>query len=147
MEEKNRFVWIIIGIIILAMFAFGDIFKGVWNSIDNTELGKSVTLKNNSFKIISSSENQDLEPIVQKYAKSKGYDVNFEYAGTLEVMQKLNNGEKYDAAWVSNSIWLYMLDSSVKTAESKYTSINPVIFAITKSKANELGFINKTVYM
>ena len=146
MEEKKRFVWIIIGIIILAIVAFGDTFEGVLNSIDNTDFGKSVTIDDNSFKIISSSENQDLEPIVQKYAKSKGYDVNFEYAGTLEIMQKLNDGEKYDATWVSNSIWLYMLDNSVKTAESKYTSINPVIFAITKSKANELGFINKTVY-
>ena len=39
-----------------------------------------------------------------------------------------------------------MLDSSVKTSDSKFTSINPVIFGIKKSKAQELGFIGKEVY-
>ena len=61
-------------------------------------------------------------------------------------MEKLNSGEYYDAVWTSNSIWLYMLDSSVKTSDSKFTSINPVIFGIKKSKAQELGFIGKEVY-
>ena len=61
-------------------------------------------------------------------------------------MQKLNSGEKYDAVWLSNSIWGYMLDSSVKLSNSKSTSINPVVFGIKKSKANELGFIGKDVY-
>ena len=99
-----------------------------------------------TFNIISSSENEDLEEIIQRYAKSKGYDVNVEYAGTLDIMQKLNAGEKYDAVWVSNSIWLYMADDNVKISDSKYTSINPVIFGIKKSKAEELGFTNKDVY-
>lgn len=103
--------------------------------------------KSNSLKIISSSENKDLEHIVQEYAYRKGLDINIEYAGTLDIMQKLNNGEDYDAVWLSNSIWMYMLDSSiVRTSNSKCTSINPVVFGITKSKAEELGFINKTVY-
>ena len=62
-------------------------------------------------------------------------------------MSKLNNGEKYDAVWCSNSIWLYMLDSKIKTTNSKSTSINPVVFGIKKSKAEELGFIGKDVYM
>lgn len=100
-----------------------------------------------TFNIIASSENKDLEEIVKKYATEKGYNIEIEYAGTLDIMQKLNSGEKYDAVWISNSIWLYMLDSSVvKVSESKYTSINPVIFGITKSKAQELGFIGKDVY-
>lgn len=60
-------------------------------------------------------------------------------------MDKLNNGEKYDAVWISNSIWLYMLDSNVKVLNSKYTSINPIVFGIKKSKAQELDFINKTI--
>ena len=100
-----------------------------------------------TLNIIASSENQDLEPIIKQYVKNKDYDVNIEYAGTLDIMQKLNSGDEYyDAVWVSNSIWLYMLDDSVKISDSKYTSINPVVFAITKSKAEELGFTNKTVY-
>lgn len=99
-----------------------------------------------TLNIISSSENEDLEEIIQKYVEDKDYKVNIEYAGTLDIMQRLNNGETYDAVWLSNSIWMYMLDSSVKVSGSKCTSINPVIFGITKDKAEELGFTNKTIY-
>ena len=90
---------------------------------------------------------QDLEQIVQEYAKTKKkYNIDIEYAGTIEIMEKINNKEKYDAVWISNSIWLYMIDNGIKITNSKYTSINPVIFGITKSKAEELGWTDKTVY-
>ena len=117
---------------------------------NGTQIIKNEYLSSDSKKtlnIISSSENEDLEEIIQKYAKTKGYKVNVEYSGTLDIMQKLNSGEQYDAVWISNSIWQYMIDSSVVTiSDSKYTSINPVIFGITKSKAEELGFVDKDIY-
>ena len=117
---------------------------------NNNKQSNTVTQRKNAgsstFRIISSQENQNLEEIIQSYAKSKKYNVEIEYAGTLDIMAKLNNGEQYDAVWLSNSIWSYMLDSSVKLTNSKCTSINPVIFGIKKTKANELGFIDKTVY-
>lgn len=99
-----------------------------------------------TLNIISSSENKDIENDIISYVNSKGYNANIEYAGTLDITQKLNDGEKYDAVWLSNSIWMYMLNSNVKTENSKCTSINPIVFGITKSKAQELGFIGKTVY-
>lgn len=99
-----------------------------------------------TFRIIASQENQNLEEIVKNYSNKKGYDVDFEYAGSIEIMQKLNKGEVYDAVWLSNSIWGYMLDSTVKMTNSKCTNISPVIFGIKKSKADELGFVGKTVY-
>lgn len=134
-------VIVIFILIILAsamdMLENNDIINGK-NNIANM-FGK------NTFNIIASQENKDLEEVIQNYAKSKKYNVNIEYAGTLEIMDKLNNGEKYDAVWISNSIWLYMLDSNVKVSNSKYTSINPIVFGIKKSKAQELDFINKTI--
>lgn len=99
----------------------------------------------NSFKIISSSENQDLDKYLKKYADEKDVDLEIEYAGTLEIMEKLNSGEVYDAVWASNSMWVYMLDK-VSTSNSKSTSINPVVFGIKKSKAEALGFIDKEIY-
>ena len=98
------------------------------------------------FRIISSSENEDIENIVLEYAENEGIDVQIEYAGTLDIMEKLNSGEKYDAVWASNSIWLYMLNSDIKTKNSQSTSTNPVVFAVKKSKANELNLINKEIY-
>ena len=105
------------------------------------------TANNKTFKIISSQENKVLEPIVKEFAVSKGYDVTFDYAGTLDIIQDLNeNSKEYDAMWSSNSIWGYMVDSDITISNSKCTSINPVIFAIKKSKAEQLGFVNSTVY-
>lgn len=141
-DKKIVSLIIVFILCILALLKFvSEMFEV--NDIQNYNYWKD---SNNTINIISSSENQDLEEIIKQYVKNQDYDVNIEYAGTLDIMQKLNNGEQYDAAWLSNSIWVYMLNDSVKVSNSKYTSINPVIFGITKSKAEELGFVGKTVY-
>lgn len=138
MGKRNSIITIIT--ILIFIFCFLEII------ISNYET-KEQEYNAKTFKIISSSENKDLEEIVKYYANTKNYDIEIDYAGTLDIMQKLNSKEDYDAVWTSNSIWLYMLDSDVNVSNSKCTSINPVIFAIDKTKANELGFINNTVYM
>ena len=100
-----------------------------------------------TFNILASQENEDSEDIIKEYAKKKGYDVNIQYEGTIDMMDVLNsNSEEYDAVWASNSIWLYMLDKEVKLTDSKFTSINPVVLAIKKSKAEKLGMVNSNVY-
>lgn len=143
-KEKKRedaiAIGIIIAILILVFYGISKLFSSAGNYIKNELFNE------NTINIISSSENEDIEDVILKYADSKGYDVNIEYAGTLDIMQKLNEGQEYDAVWLSNSIWMYMLDSNIKTVNSKCTSINPIVFGITKSKAQELGFIGKTVY-
>lgn len=145
MKKTKATVWIAITIFALIMLSLVAEALG-----DNILVNES---KNNimdiftkkTFNIIASQENEDLEEVIQNYAKTKNYDINIEYAGTLDVMEKLNSGENYDAVWVSNSIWLYMLDDNVKVSNSKYTSINPIVFGIKKSKAKELGFTDKTI--
>lgn len=150
MEENNeqrkntiKLFAIIFGIIILMLIvAFIGNIQGEMFELDKSEYKYS----SKTFNIIASSENKDLENIIINYGRKKDYDINIEYAGTLEIMQKLKEDKKYDAVWISNSIWLYMLDDQVKVSNSKYTSINPVIFGITKTKAEELGFVGKTIY-
>lgn len=99
-----------------------------------------------SFRILVSSENKDLEPIIKDYFSKENISVDIDYAGTLEIMDKLNNNENYDAIWASNSIWLYMLDDSYKVTDSKSVFINPIVFGIKKSVADKLGFTNKEIY-
>ena len=144
-KSKSAIIVTIIVLIVLVAIviqAFDDISEEFSNS--TTKIKDTFSRKD--FTIISSQENETLENIILDYANNKGYNVKLEYAGTLDIIEKLNQGENYDAAWLSNSIWGYMLDSSVKLSNSKCTSINPVIFGIKKSKAQELGFINKEVY-
>ena len=99
-----------------------------------------------SLRIISSTENKDLEPIIKESETKHEMNIEIEYAGTLEMMDLLNNGADYDAVWASNSIWLYMLEDTVKLSETKSTSINPIIFAVKNSKATELNFIGRDIF-
>ena len=138
-------IFIVVMFMFFIILANSDTEK---SSIKNMNMLSSTNLKsNNTFKLISSTENKDIENELKKFAKNEGINLEIDYAGTIDIMQKLNIGEEYDAVWASNSIWLYMLDSTkVKTSNSKSTSINPVVFGITKQKAEELGFVNKDIY-
>lgn len=122
-------------------------FEGMREELGTTIKNTEKTNSDNTFKIISSTENKDIEEIIQNYAKKNNIDVSIDYAGTIEIMSKLNNGEKYDAVWCSNSIWLYMLDSKIKTTKFKINKYKSSSIWNKKSKAEELGFIGKDVYM
>ena len=120
--------------------------KKVNNQIEAIKKDDETVMVERSLKLISSTENQDLEFLIEKFEKANDIEIDVEYAGTLEIMDKLNNKEYYDAVWTSNSMWLYMLDESVKVTDSKSTSINPVIFAVKESKARELNLIDRDIY-
>lgn len=142
-KNKDKFIVITIIILIYLMIAaivIGSIFD------ENGENKTTSKISDDTFKMIASTENKGLEGILQKFANKNHIDLKIDYAGTIEIMDKLNQGEEYDAVWCSNSIWLYMLNENITVKNSKSTSINPVIFGIKKSKAQELGFIGKDVY-
>ena len=116
--------------------------------LTNNSKTDSYTYKNdNVFTIISSASTKKMDENIIKYGKRNGIKVNIEHYGDLEIVEKLNSDSKpYDAVWISNSIWLYMLDNSYLTTDSKSIVIDPVVLGIEKNKAKELGFINKEIY-
>ena len=108
---------------------------------------KKSEYRSDTLRLLSSSENQVLEDEILNIASKKGIKIDIDYADTIDIMQVINSGEKYDAIWSSNSIWLYLIDSKIASVKnSKSLSINPVIFGIKKSKAEELGLIGKEIY-
>ena len=134
LDRKNVKYIIFFAVILMIAYLFNEWTDSFQEQFIKEE--EELLADSSTFKIISSSENEDIEPILKKIAKKENIDIDVEYAGTLEIMEKLNAGQEYDAVWASNSIWLYMLNENVKVSESKSTSINPVVFAITESKAN-----------
>ena len=140
-KKKSNYIIALVIIYFVLVYFFNVISDHV--NIKNIGINKT---SDKTFKIISSTENKDIEETLKKYAKENQIDLQIDYAGTIEIMDKLNNGENYDAVWCSNSIWLYMLNDEISVKNSKSTSINPVVFGIKKSKAQELGFIDKEVY-
>lgn len=101
----------------------------------------------NRLNILVSHENEDLEYILTDYASSHHLNLNINYQGTLDIVSTLNNQPTdYDAVWLSNSIWMYML-KNVTPKDSKSIYINPIVFGIKKSKAEDLGLTNRTIYL
>ena len=145
--DKDKFKILARTFIVLAMIVYVIMF--ISNYIQRMNIPMDSFYNSNecdSLKIISSFENKDFEINLKQFARENEISLEIEYAGTLEIMESLNAGNEYDAVWISNSIWLYMLDDSIKVSEAKSTSTNPVIFAIKQSKAEELGFVGKDIY-
>ena len=141
--------------LIIFLIIFGFIFLNIiFDSVDDIDYDyddedyiPKEKYNDKTFSIISSSENKILDESLRKFASKNNIDIAITYTDTLNVVDKLNSGEKYDAILMSNSIWLSMLDSNtVKTSNLRSTSITPVIFGIKESKAKELGFVGKKVY-
>lgn len=98
-----------------------------------------------TFTILSSSENKDLEQMLTEFASENKINLSFEYTGSLNIPSKITSEQnKYDAVWSSNSIWNASIPSSV-LKYSKAISINPVIFAVKQSKYYSLNFSKDTV--
>src|SRR5687767_6185440 len=54
-----------------------------------------------TFRVLSGSENQALEPIIQDFAKDEKITVEITYQGSIDIMRELANGtsSRYDAVW------------------------------------------------
>ena len=106
---------------------------------NDNETVETKTKSKNTFKIIASTSTSSVDNEIIKYGKKNNIKVEIEHYGDLEIVDILNqNSKDYDAVWISNSIWLYMLEKNNIT-DSKSIVIDPVVMAVEKSKAQELG--------
>jgi len=137
----------VIGIIFLCYIGL-SIFINIFLSIGSKLINKYENYyENKDFKIIASTSVEKMEDTIKKYAKREGMNVTIDYFGDIDIVKNLNeNSKNYDAVWISNSLWLYMLNNSYLTTDSKSIVIDPVVMGITRSKAQELGFVGKEIY-
>ena len=140
-KKKSNFgKWILFFVILYVIVRIVNSCSSDYDDNNNHQYDDKV------FSIIASSENKMLYSTLKNYADKKKYNINITFKDTLDVIDELNSGNKYDAILISNSIWLRKLNSSIKTSDLRSTSISPIIFGIKKSKAEELEFVNKKVY-
>lgn len=139
-NQKKGFKW---GILIAVLIGI----KLITSIAENIDYGFDIDDEDKVFRIISSTSTAKLDDEIIKYGQENGIDIEIEHYGDLEIVDILNeDSSTYDAVWISNSIWLYMLDNSYLVTDSKSIVINPVVMGIEKSQAEALGFINKDVY-
>ncbi|MGI6003457.1 MAG: substrate-binding domain-containing protein [Lachnospiraceae bacterium] len=97
--------------------------------------------------ILSGSENRELAPILEEFAKQEQIEIDMNYAGSIDIMRTLQGSDidSYDAVWPASSLWITAGDTNHKIKHAESISVTPVIFGIKKSKAEELGFVGKEV--
>ncbi|MDO5649853.1 MAG: VWA domain-containing protein [Gallicola sp.] len=99
-----------------------------------------------TLRILSGSENRELEGLIDSYAKEKNISIEMTYLGSIDIMRALQSETSdYDAVWPASSIWISMGDKSHRVKHTESTTITPVVFGIRKSLAEELGFVGKEV--
>jgi len=102
--------------------------------------------EDDTLRIISGSENQTLEPILEKFADDNHAKIPLTYKGSVDIMLALRQGAPdYDAVWPANSLWVSIGDTNhvVKSSQSIMTS--PVVLGIKRSIADGLGWVGKDV--
>lgn len=96
--------------------------------------------------ILSGSENRELAPVLQDFADQEKIEIDMTYAGSVDIMRTLQGDvSEYDAVWPASSLWITAGDTNHKVKHAESVSVTPVIFGIKKSKAEELGFVDKEV--
>ena len=99
-----------------------------------------------TIRILSGSENEELETVIDECSQATGVEIEMEYKGSVDIMRELESGaEEYDAVWPASSIWLSMGDVDHLVKHSQSISMTPVVFGIRESLAEELGFKDKDV--
>ncbi|MBR7042487.1 MAG: VWA domain-containing protein [Bacilli bacterium] len=141
MKKKNN------GGLIVFLIILGIIFlPRIFDSVNYPEDDDKPYKNDNTFRIIASSSTKMMDDKLIKYGKKKGIKVEIVHYGDLEIVDILNSDSTpYDAVWISNSLWLYNLNNSYLTTDSKSIVIDPVVMGITKSKAKELDLIGKDI--
>ena len=133
---------------ILSLFILTScgIDKDSSNKSDSTSAFSATYSEKEPLRIVSGSENRELEPIIEEYAKENKENIQVDYLGSLDIMRMLQDGNiSYDAVWPASSIWLNLGDSNHILKYAETTSQTPVVFAIKKSLAQSLGFVGKDV--
>jgi Ca-activated chloride channel family protein len=110
-------------------------------------LPQSFSSPKTQLAVLSGSENETLESILQEFSRDNGIEINMAYKGSLDIMNILDSGEiaDYDAVWPANSLWISLGDKHKIVEDAKSVMTSPIVFGVRKSLAEQLGFVGREV--
>lgn len=98
--------------------------------------------------ILAGSEIESLRPIIDDFARENGWEIRFDYKGSVDIMVALADEKfPYDAVWPANSLWISLGDARRRVRHLQSIATTPVAFGIRSRLARELGFTGRTVAM
>jgi Ca-activated chloride channel homolog len=94
--------------------------------------------------IMASNGLQDLGFLQKPMEAAVGHKIRFDYVGTVEMADRLRNSgaAAADFAWPASGFYL-RLNASAKIAASEKIMLSPVVFALKKPRAEDLGWDKK----
>jgi Ca-activated chloride channel homolog len=93
----------------------------------------------NAFTILAGSELKELAPAIEATARQAGVPVKISYSGTLEMVDRINAGERFDAILPPNGAYPSLALSKAAQAKEKLF-YSRVALGIKESKARTLGW-------
>jgi len=97
----------------------------------------------NAFTILAGSELRDLEPAIVDAGRRAGVEVSMTYAGTLDIVDRINTGEKVDAILPPNGAYPALALAEKPVAREKLF-YSRVALGVKATKAASLGWDART---
>lgn len=95
-----------------------------------------------SFTILAGSELKDIEGPIVDAAKAAGVDVKFSYAGTLDIVERINAGERFDAILPPNGAYPALALQAKPVARDKLF-YSRIALGVKRAKAEQLGWTKR----
>ena len=143
-REKYKGVCLFLALLFLLSFLNGCVPAGAGGGEQGDD-GKAASFSTfgagETVRILSGSENRELEQILEDCAKETRVNIEITYQGSIDIMRTLQAGaQDYDAVWPASSLWISLGDTEHLIKHAQSVSTTPVVFGIRKSLAQELGF-------
>lgn len=96
----------------------------------------------NEFTVLAGSELKDIETGLHgDIREATGLDLTFTYSGTLDAVDRIAGGGRYDALWVSHGNYLAMNDAMKgRILAQEKIMLSPVVLGLKASRAHALGW-------
>src|SRR5262249_33051111 len=96
----------------------------------------------NVLRVLAGSELKELEPALVSTARTAGVDLRLSYAGTLEIVDRVNSGERFDALLPPNGAYP-MLALTAKPLAREKLFYSRVALGVKRSRVRALGWDTK----
>lgn len=97
-----------------------------------------------TLSILSGSENEALEPLIQDWAADNNVAVSVTYLGSVDISRELQSGTTaYDAVWPAHSLWIELGDTGKSVAHATSILRSPVVLGLRTSIAQRLGWVGR----
>ncbi len=113
------------------------------NSGQNNQQG-SGTLNDSSgnFVVYAGSEMSGLEPMIKKWARKQGVNIEIHYQGSIDMMRMMTDGTATvaDAFWPAHTIWFILGDTGHVVKNKRSIMVSPIVAGLKKHVVKQLGW-------